>query len=66
MSFLEDIRDRTGAGGALISSKEWAGPQGARDSFEMIARYVMPHLQGSLVGLKAAEAVATRTAPLVQ
>ena len=37
-----------------------------RDSFELIARYVMPHMQGSLVGLQAAETVATKTAPLVQ
>ncbi|MGI9666746.1 MAG: LLM class flavin-dependent oxidoreductase [Acidimicrobiia bacterium] len=65
VSFLSNIREVTGAGGVLISSKEWAGPQGARDSFELIARYVMPHMQGSLVGLKAAEAVATKTAPLV-
>ena len=65
VGFLTDIRNRTGAGGVLISSKEWAGPHGARDSFELIARYVMPHMQGSLSGLQTAAAVATKTAPLV-
>jgi limonene 1,2-monooxygenase len=47
-----------GFGGVLIRSNEWTSREAKWRSFELLARYVMPHFKGSLHGLKAAEKVA--------
>ncbi len=57
------IREQTGAGGLLITAKEWATPAQTKQSWELFARRVMPHFQGSLVGLQASEAAARATVP---
>lgn len=60
ISKLRPILEQTGAGGVLISSKEWATRAATWNSYDLFARYVMPAFQGSLVGLQAAERVAKR------
>jgi limonene 1,2-monooxygenase len=56
---IEAIQHATGGvGGLIIRSKEWANRETKWRSFELFARYVMPHFQGSLVGLRAAETIA--------
>lgn len=57
---LRRILEQTGAGGVLIAAKEWASTEAVWKSYELFARYVMPEFQGSLVGLRQAEAVAKR------
>ena len=57
---LRGILEQTGAGGILIASKEWASREATWKSYELFARYVMPEFQGSLQGLRQAEAVAKR------
>lgn len=57
------IRDATGAGGLLITAKEWTSRQATLESYELFARYVMPRFQGSLVGLATAERVAVDAVP---
>ncbi len=57
---IRALRAKTGAGGLLITSKEWASREATLKSYELFARYVMPELRGSLKGLKTAEAVAKR------
>jgi limonene 1,2-monooxygenase len=60
---IEAIQAQTGGvGGLIIRSKEWTSREAKWRSFEMFARYVMPHFQGSLLGLRAAEDVAKRFA----
>ena len=57
---IHALGEKTGAGGLLITSKEWASREALWRSYELFARYVMPELKGSLSGLKAAEEVAKR------
>ena len=40
-----------GFGGLLIQATEWANREQMMRSYELIARYVMPQFQGSLVSL---------------
>ena len=56
---IKAIVEFTGAGSLLIGTKEWANREATWKSFELFARYVMPEFQGSLVGLKRAEEVAS-------
>ncbi len=49
-----------GFGGLLIGAKEWTSRAAIWNSYELFARYVMPHFQGSLAGLKASAKVASR------
>jgi limonene 1,2-monooxygenase len=51
-----------GFGGLLVTSVDWATREQIRHSYELIARYVKPHFQGSLVSLKASEDDARRRA----
>jgi limonene 1,2-monooxygenase len=63
---IHALREKTGAGGLLITVKEWGSRETQWRSFELFARYVMPEFQGSLLGLRAAEGVAkayTRNRP---
>ena len=41
-----------GYGGYLIQASDWAPREKLLKSYELIARYVMPHFQGSLAGIK--------------
>jgi len=45
-----------GFGGFLIQATEWATREQVLHSYELIARYVMPHFQGSLASLEASQA----------
>lgn len=55
---IEALRTATGVGGVLLTAKPWAGREATLRSHELFARRVMPRLQGSTVGLRAAEAAA--------
>jgi limonene 1,2-monooxygenase len=41
-----------GYGGLLIMAHDWASREKTLKSYELLARYVAPHFQGSLVGLE--------------
>ena len=41
-----------GFGGLLVQTIDWASRDKMLKSYELLARYVMPHFQGSLVGLE--------------
>ena len=45
-----------GFGGLLIQATEWGTREQVLHSYELVARYVIPHFQGSLVSLKGSEA----------
>ena len=51
-----------GFGGLLIQSTEWATRDEVRRSYELVARYVKPHFQGSLVNLQGSQQDAERNA----
>jgi limonene 1,2-monooxygenase len=42
-----------GFGGFLVRVEDWATREKMLHSYELLARYVMPHFQGSLVGIQA-------------
>jgi limonene 1,2-monooxygenase len=51
---IERFQEVTGGfGGVLIRAHEWTTWEKTRYSYELLARYVMPRFQGSLVGLEA-------------
>ncbi len=51
---IERFDERTGGFGALlVSANEWATREKTHKSFELLARYVMPKFQGSLVGIES-------------
>jgi limonene 1,2-monooxygenase len=54
-----------GFGGLLLQSVDWATREAIMHSWELIARYVKPRFQGSLVSLEASEQDATRVAAKV-
>ncbi len=54
-----------GFGGLLVTSVDWATREQIRHSYELMARYVKPHFQGSLVSLTASEEDARRNAEKV-
>jgi limonene 1,2-monooxygenase len=41
-----------GYGGLLVMAQEWTGREKVLHSYELLARYVMPHFQGSLAGIQ--------------
>jgi limonene 1,2-monooxygenase len=55
-----------GFGGILVQATEWATRDQVRHSYELLARYVKPRFQGSLVNLEASQADAERTASEVR
>jgi limonene 1,2-monooxygenase len=55
-----------GFGGFLVTSVDWATREQIRHSYELIARYVKPRFQGSLINLAASEADAERKSQLVR
>jgi limonene 1,2-monooxygenase len=54
-----------GYGGLLIQQVDWATREQVMHSFELIARYVKPQFQGSLVGLRDSQAAAEKAAEAV-
>jgi limonene 1,2-monooxygenase len=48
---FEDATD--GFGGLMLQANEWATREEVLKSYELLARYVMPRFQGSLVGIEA-------------
>ena len=49
---LERLSEISGGfGGLMLMFHEWASRDKLRRSYELLARYVMPHFQGALVGL---------------
>ncbi|PON10517.1 LLM class flavin-dependent oxidoreductase, partial [Candidatus Entotheonella serta] len=45
-----------GFGGLLIQATEWGTREQVLHSYELIARHVKPHFQGSLVNLQGSQA----------
>ncbi len=54
-----------GFGGLLVTTVDWATREQIMHSYELIARYVKPRFQGSLVSLAASEEDARRNADRV-
>jgi limonene 1,2-monooxygenase len=54
-----------GFGGLLVQSVDWATREAVMHSWELIARYVKPRFQGSLVSLEASQQDAERAAQKV-
>ena len=49
---IERLGERSGGfGGLLVMAHEWAPREKVLHSYELMARYVMPHFQGALTGL---------------
>jgi limonene 1,2-monooxygenase len=48
--------DSGGYGGLLIQATEWGTREQQFHSYELVARYVMPHFQGSLASLQSSQA----------
>ena len=44
-----------GFGGLLVQATEWANREQVMHSYELIARYVVPHFQGSLASLESSQ-----------
>jgi limonene 1,2-monooxygenase len=50
---IRRLQERSGGfGGFLIQANDWAPREKALHSYELLARYVMPHFQGTLAGLE--------------
>ena len=59
VEFIRGLGERTGGFGTFLCwGHEWAGPEATRRSYELLARFVMPELQGSLDGLRASGDIA--------
>lgn len=59
VAFIRGLQERTGGFGTfLVWGHEWAGPEATLRSYDLLARFVMPELQGSLDGLRASGHVA--------
>ena len=56
---IEALLERSGGfGGLLVWANEWAPWPKVLRSYELLARYVIPRFQGSLVGVDASHAIA--------
>ena len=49
-----------GYGGLLIQTTEWSTREQMLHSYELVARYVMPQFQGSLVNLQQSQALSAQ------
>jgi limonene 1,2-monooxygenase len=51
---IERLQEMSGGfGGFLVRVEDWATREQVQHSYELLARYVMPRFQGSLVGIQA-------------
>ncbi|MGD9571578.1 MAG: LLM class flavin-dependent oxidoreductase [Thermoleophilia bacterium] len=56
---IERLVERSGGfGGLMCWANEWAPREKVHRSYELLARHVMPHFQGSLAGIEASNRVA--------
>ena len=56
ISKIQDLYDLSGGfGGFMIQATEWGTREQVQHSYELIARYVMPHFQNSLRNLKTSQ-----------
>ena len=54
---IRQLQEATGGfGGVMVQAIDWADTQHLYHSYDLLARYVMPQFQGSLVGLVASQA----------
>ena len=61
---IKDLQRQSGGAGAyLMMAHEWANPEATRRHYELFARSVMPHFQGSTSGLLASEKSARSLRP---
>ena len=57
VDFIYRLDEESGGfGGLLVQATEWATREQVFHSYELLARYVMPHFQGSLVNMKSSQA----------
>ena len=57
---IEELQHYTGGfGGLMVQAVDWADAEHLHHSYELLARYVMPHFQGSLEGIVASKADAS-------
>ena len=50
---INGLQEQSGGfGGLLVQTIDWASRDKMLKSYELLARYVMPHFQGSLAGLE--------------
>jgi len=57
MAHIKRLDEESGGfGGLLVQATEWGTREQVLRSYELIARYVKPHFQGSLVNLQASRA----------
>jgi limonene 1,2-monooxygenase len=57
---IEELQHYSGGfGGLMVQAIDWADTQHLYQSYELLARYVMPRFQGSLEGIEASKADAS-------
>jgi len=67
VAMIHRLDERSGGfGGLMLQATEWAGRAEVFRSYELLARYVMPQFQGSLAGLQASQASASRESAAMQ
>jgi limonene 1,2-monooxygenase len=53
---IEELQDMSGGfGGFMVRTSDWGTREQNLHSYELVARYVMPHFQGSLAGIHASQ-----------
>jgi len=58
---IEELQHYSGGfGGLMVQAVDWADAEDLHHSYDLLARYVMPHFQGSLAGLEASRADASQ------
>ena len=56
ISKIHELEEQTGGfGGFMVQATEWGTREQVMHSYELIARYVMPHFQGSLTNLQTSQ-----------
>lgn len=53
---IEELQEMSGGfGGFMVRTDDWGTREQTLHSYELLARYVMPHFQGSLAGIHASQ-----------
>jgi limonene 1,2-monooxygenase len=53
---IEELQEMSGGfGGFMVRTNDWGTREQNLHSYELMARYVMPHFQGSLAGIQASQ-----------